>query len=47
VGTGLASGIETQSAEFSAVFICDGELITEAHYFFDEDEALEFVSSQT
>ena len=47
VGEGLTSGIETRSAEFTAVFTSDGERITEARFFFRDEEALEYASSQT
>ncbi len=47
VGAGLASGIETRSAEFSVLLTSDGERATEVRFFFRDEEALEFVSSQT
>jgi hypothetical protein len=47
VGAGLASGAETRSAEFSVVLTSDGELVTEVRFYFHDEDALEFASSQT
>jgi ketosteroid isomerase-like protein len=47
VGAGLTSGIETRSAEFSVLFTSDGNAVTEVRFFFRDEEALEYASSQT
>ncbi len=47
VGEGNASGLETRSPEFSVVLSSDGELITEARFFFDPEAAREQAESRT